>query len=184
MRIIAGLAKGTVLACPASGLRPTTDRIREAIFSSLGERIVGASVLDFFAGTGALGLEAVSRGAGDVTLIEQLPEALATIRKNVDAVSRNQGVSCRIAVVRGDVFARVKEFCLAQRRFDIIFADPPYGDMAQKLLSDGELPGLLRAEGRLVLESAARETVIAERPWQLIREAVYGDTRVSFYSRK
>jgi 16S rRNA (guanine966-N2)-methyltransferase len=183
MRINAGYAKGTPLACPRSGLRPTADRIREAIFSSLGDQIVGASVLDLFAGTGALGLEAASRGAREVTLVEKSRPALLVIEQNVSALTRNAGVTCRITVVRGEVFSKVREFGAAQRQFGLIFADPPYGDVAQELLDDLELPRLLRAGGRLILESAARDPLTVGAPWQLTREAVYGDTQISFLVR-
>lgn len=184
MRIIAGSAKGTPLTCPKSGVRPTTDRIRGAVFSSLGDRVIDATVLDLFAGSGGIGLEAASRGAREVTLVEQSPAALAVIEKNVGAVARNPDVTCRIAVVPGDVFGEITQFKRKGEKFGIIFADPPYSELSQRLLHDADLPALLVTGGLLVLELAAREVVMVGSPWQLSREARYGDTRVQFLARE
>lgn len=183
MRIIAGIAKGLPLAVPRSGVRPTADRIREAIFSSLGARVIGAGVLDLFAGTGAIGLEAASRGANSVLVVEQSRTALSAIEKNVAAFSKNPGAGCAINVARGDVFAKLRQLHVADQTFALIFADPPYGDVANQLLADAHLPMVLAADGLLILESGKRDAVSVETPWRLVREAVYGDTRVSNLAR-
>ena len=99
MRIIAGLAKGMTLTVPASGVRPTADRVRGAIFSSLGERVIGARVLDLFAGTGALGLEAASRGATALVFVENAPGALQSLRKNLEAFQRNGSKTCSFSII-------------------------------------------------------------------------------------
>ena len=120
-RIIAGEFGGRRLALPADPrVRPTADRVREAWMSILGERLAGARVLDLFAGSGALGLEALSRGAQRVTFVELSPASLAAIRANVGAL----GVADRVAVRRGDAMRFVAR--LGPGAFDLALADPPY----------------------------------------------------------
>jgi len=179
MRIIAGEAKGLTLFAPRDGVRPTADRIREAVFSSLGDRVVGARVLDLFAGTGALGLEAASRGAVAVTFVEKARPSLLALERNLAGYRQGRAVGCVFATVRGDVFPRLATLPAGQ--FDLVFADPPYGDAAQRLLEAGRLVPLLAGNGLLVLESAKRDPLTAGPAWQLAREAEYGDTRVSFF---
>jgi 16S rRNA (guanine966-N2)-methyltransferase len=183
MRIIAGAAKGMLLAVPRSGVRPTADRIREAIFSSLGERVIGATVLDLFAGTGALGLEAASRGAASVTFVEQSRVALTSLQKNLETFRKNRNVSCELMIMRADAFAQLRKVAGAGEKFSLIFADPPYGNAAQSLLDNSVLPGLLADGGLFVLESAKRDALSVPASSQLIRESVYGDTRVSFLAQ-
>jgi 16S rRNA (guanine966-N2)-methyltransferase len=171
MRIIAGLAKGMVLAAPKGDVRPTSDRVREAIFSSLGDRVVDAEVLDLYAGTGALGLEAASRGARSVTFVERSPDA---IRKNIETYRKN--AECEFEILRGDVLAHLKRL---SRHFSLIFADPPYamdpvGIM--EVVHDRLAPG-----GTFVLELSKRTKLDAGLLWKLDREAVYGDTRVCYF---
>ena len=199
MRIIAGIAKGMTLAAPRGDARPTSDRVREAIFSSLGERVVGATVLDLFAGSGALGLEAASRGASAVTFVENARASLDAIERNLESFRRNRGVNCEFRVLRADVFALLSRFAVlvgapfrarpgypdrGQKAAPtelspstLIFADPPYGETAQKLLA---LPLPLATGGVLVLESAKRDALMPGEAWNVKREAIYGDTRVSF----
>jgi len=120
-RIIAGEFGGRRLSLPADPrVRPTADRVREAWMSILGGRLAGARVLDLFAGSGALGLEALSRGAERVTFVELSPASLAAIRANVDAL----GVTDRVAVRRGDAMRFIAR--LAPGAFDLALADPPY----------------------------------------------------------
>jgi 16S rRNA (guanine966-N2)-methyltransferase len=184
MRIIAGLAKGMTLAAPRTGVRPTADRIREAVFSSLGARTVGARVLDLFAGTGALGLEAASRGAESVTFVEKARGALECLERNIEAFRRNREVTCTFRVARSTVELQLRALAVAGETYSLIFADPPYGDAAQELLRDATLPQLLASNGWLVLESAKRDALDAGTTWELVRGAVYGDTQVNFFRRK
>jgi len=179
MRIIAGLAKGMPLTSPPAGVRPTTDRIRGAIFSSLAARVAGADVLDLFAGTGALGLEAASRGAQSVVFVENDRAALPCLEKNIESFRRNRAVSCELTIVQEDVFAWLAS---EQRRFSLIFADPPYGEIAQHLLETVPLTQMLASDGLLVLESARRTELTIPAVWTVVRDAVYGDTRVSFFA--
>lgn len=175
MRIIAGIARGMVLAVPRGGpTRPTSDRVREALFSSLGARVVGATVLDLFAGTGALGLEAASRGARSVTFVEQARGALAALEKNVAAFRRVAAAGCPLEVIRGDV-----ERVMVPGNFALILADPPYEYEPVRVLDLVRQGGWLAAEGRLILESARRCVWVLPSGWFREREAVYGDTRLS-----
>jgi len=174
MRIIAGLARGLPLAVPrGDATRPTSDRVREAIFSSLGARVPGAAVLDLFAGTGALGLEAVSRGAQSVVFIEQARAALDCLAKNLAGLKPAPAAT----VVRGEV---LRELARLTGVFHLIFADPPYGTDFTPILEMVRQRGLLMADGLVVLESAKRDPVVLPAGWRLHREAVYGDTRVSY----
>ena len=180
MRVIAGIAKGMPLKAPHRGtVRPTSDRVREAIFSSLGERVPGATVLDLYAGTGALGIEAASRGAGSITFVEDAQPALKALRENLTAFRQGREISCDLTVVCADVRAELGKLVAEQRQFTLIFADPPYGKTAQQLLEREEWPHLLGKDGVLALESAKRDALAAGPSWRLLREADYGDTRVS-----
>jgi 16S rRNA (guanine966-N2)-methyltransferase len=183
MRIIAGIAKGMTLVAPRTGVRPTADRIRGAIFSSLGECVVGARVLDLYAGTGALGLEAASRGAGCVTFVEQERSALECLDKNIQTFKRSREVTCELSVARVAVDIQMRRLAASGETFTLIFADPPYGETAQELLRDEELPRLLASEGLLVLESAKRDALAVGASWERVRGSVYGDTQVNFLRR-
>jgi len=179
MRIIAGIARGLPLAVPRAGVRPTTDRIREAVFSSLGARVPGARVLDLFAGTGALGLEAASRGAAAVTFVEKARPSLIALERNLAAFRQGREIPSELRVIRGDAFAQLATLAAADR-FDLVLADPPYGDAAQRLVDDPRLPPILSADGLLVVESAVRDALVAGPAWREIRSADYGDTKVTF----
>ena len=183
MRIIAGIAKGMTLVVPRMGVRPTADRIRGAIFSSLGERVVGARVLDLFAGTGGLGLEAASRGAESVIFVECERSALECLDKNTQTFQRNREVTCALSVARIAVDIQIQRLVSSGETFTLIFADPPYGAMAQELLRDETLPRLLATEGLLVLESAKRDALTVDAPWERVRGSAYGDTQVNFLRR-
>jgi 16S rRNA (guanine966-N2)-methyltransferase len=175
MRIITGLARGMPLAVPRGvAVRPTSDRVREALFSSLGARVVGARVLDLFAGTGALGLEAASRGAQRVTFVEQARAVRAVLERNVTAFRQVAGAVCELEVV-GAAVERVR----LGGDFTLILADPPYGQAPEKLLELVRQRGWLATDGRLVLESARRQPWEVPSGWVREREAVYGDTRLS-----
>jgi 16S rRNA (guanine(966)-N(2))-methyltransferase RsmD len=123
MRIIAGAAGGTFLAIPKGpAIRPTPDKVKQAIFSSLGERIIGARVLDLYSGTGALGLEAVSRGATEALLVDESRFCVEAAAAN----ARKARLEEKVFVQRGDAIRSVEQFSREGQRFDIIFADPPY----------------------------------------------------------
>ena len=186
MRVIAGRAGGIPLQCPRHGdVRPTMDQVRAAIFSSLAERVEGAAVLDLFAGTGGLGIEALSRGAAAATFVEKDRRTLDCIRQNLAKARLEAGAE----VVCTDVFA----FCARQtrqgshRRYDLIFADPPYQtrdqpeDLASRLLANPDLSVLLAADGVFVLEKSPKSPlIIPPGTWETIRQKRYGTAEVVF----
>ena len=177
--MIAGSAGGLPLIVPKKGVRPTMDRVKGAIFSSLGHAIVGAKVLDLFAGTGALGIEALSRGAASAVFVEEDRQSIAAIEKNL-AKTKLRG-----RVRQADVFAFLRH-AGGTEMFNVIFADPPYektktGErFTEKLLASEALPQLLEPDGVLVLEKKPSEDLAEMKLWRLIRQKTYGATEVLF----
>jgi 16S rRNA (guanine966-N2)-methyltransferase len=159
------------------------DRVKAAIFSSLGERVIGARVLDLFAGTGALGIEALSRGACSVTFVENNRQAIATIERNL----AQTGLSGRIC--KQDVFAFLNRGSRAEVN-DLILADPPYeshdhGDnFTELLLQNDQLPRRLTTEGIFVLEKRPGEQLPPTDLWETVRQKTYGATETIFLQRK
>lgn len=189
MRVIAGNAGGHSLAVPSSVTRPTTDRVREALFSSLGDRVVDATILDLYAGSGALGIEAASRGAAEVVFVEQGDEACEVIRNNLDKTRLSHGDHPRWSVRH----TRVADFLRAdipRDRFDLVFADPPYArdhaarEELEALLANALLPAALRADGLLVLEAMDGEPIpLGDDPlWTSLRDRRYGRSRLHYLS--
>ena len=181
MRVIAGRAGGVRLTSPKTGVRPTMDRVKAAIFSSLGELVLGARVLDLFAGTGALGIEALSRGASSALFVEEDRQSIAAIEKNL-AQTGFQG-----AVRQQDVFSFLKSGAIGER-FQIVFADPPYEEMksgerfTDQLLANKTLPRLLEPAGLFVLEKRPSEQLPKSKLWNVRRQKTYGATEVLFLS--
>jgi len=181
MRIIAGSAGSIPLKVPRSLTRPTTDRVREAVFSVLGEKLAGARVLDLFAGSGSLGLEALSRGAAEATFVESNGPACTIISENV-AKSRLAGAR----VQRRDVLAFLST--AAKGHYDLVFADPPYARdeatlaLLTTLLTLPALAESLAPDGVFVLESFASVALPESPLWEVVREKIYGSTRVSYLS--
>ncbi len=181
MRIIAGRAGGIRLAVPPSGVRPTMDRVKAAIFSSLGDSVIGARVLDLFAGSGALGIEALSRGAASALFVDEDRQSIATIEKNLGKAH------FQARVRQQDVFDFLKHLSSGEK-FRIIFADPPYeraksGErFTEKLLNNGALPQLLEPDGIFVLEKRPGEELTKTKLWAVTREKTYGATQVLFLS--
>jgi 16S rRNA (guanine966-N2)-methyltransferase len=172
MRVVAGEFKGRRLHAPRGrGTRPTADKVREAVFSILGD-VAGLQVLDLYAGSGALGIEALSRGASEAVFVEADARAVAAIRRNLDPLP----VSA--AVHRRDVldFVRAPE----AGTYDLVFVDPPY-DSALRLAGplSGGLPSLLTDGARIVTESDKRSPLILDLP--LVLERTYGDTRIAVH---
>jgi len=180
MRVIAGSARGRPLRClDDRRIRPTQDRVKEAVFSSLAPRLPGSIVLDLFAGSGALGIEALSRGAQGAVFVEIDRQACVLIKGNLAACG--WPASPDIQVVHREAMRWLKG--RTGGGYDIIFADPPYNkgfeDSLLNVLSGGEL---LRAGGILVLESAARQELPENRGvLYLSKSKVYGDTKISYY---
>ncbi|MFD5866776.1 16S rRNA (guanine(966)-N(2))-methyltransferase RsmD [Agromyces sp. NPDC127015] len=177
-RIIAGSAGSLTLQVPRSGTRPTSDRVREAIFSALESRdaIDGARVLDLYAGSGALGLESASRGAGEVVLVERASAAAEICRRNADAVRRAaRGAGARVRVVQRAVAAYLEG---AAAGFDLVFIDPPYDLGEPALARDLELLAPLLAEDAIVV--VERSSRSPEPTWptgiEASRRRDYGET--------
>lgn len=177
MRVIAGSLKGRRLAPPTwDGLRPTSDRLRETLFDILGDRVAGASILDGFAGTGALGIEAVSRGAGHVVFVDADRRATRLIAENL----RRSGVGDRYAIIRATLHDAARRR-LRDRKFDLVLLDPPYDeeDLAGVLAVGA---GCLAADGLIVLEQARRRGPQAAGPGlERTRGVRSGDSMLSFY---
>jgi 16S rRNA (guanine966-N2)-methyltransferase len=173
MRVIAGAWKGRPLkAPPGRDTRPTADRVREALFSILGD-VDGLRVLDLFAGSGALGIEALSRGAAEAVFVDSGRAAGAAIKANLAAVGNPP------ATVRGvDVLTFLKR--PPERAFDLVFADPPYSSatrLGERL--SALLPGVLHEGSLTVTESDKRTPLDLKLP--LVDERVYGDTRIAIH---
>jgi len=178
MRVIAGRYKGRRLAAPRwSGLRPTSDRLRETLFNILAPRIEGARVLDGFAGTGALGIEALSRGAAHVTFVDRDRRAMALVAENLGRC----GVIEDYAMIRGGIEAVAR--AAVSRPFDLILLDPPY-DQADVRTTIETVERTLAGGGILVLEHPRRRPA-PESVGDLVRtrDVVSGDSALAFYVR-
>ena len=175
MRVVAGAYKGRRLHAPrGEGTRPTADRVREAVFSILAD-VEGARVLDLYAGSGALAIEALSRGAASAVLVERDPRAVEAIARNVEATGA-------AAVVRKrDVVAYLGSPAAGDDGpFDLVFADPPYSsaDRVAAPLTE-RLPAFLAEDARIVTESDKRMPLSLDLP--LARERTYGDVRIAVH---
>ena len=186
MRITGGQAARRILKVPKGlDVRPTPDLVKQAVFNSLGARVEGARVLELFAGSGALSLECLSRGAKSVICVEKS-------RRHADFVKRNAGAAGYGTILETrtqDVFPVMKQLAESGRQFDLIIADPPYGEknvnrrstsFAQQLLDDKNLPKLLASGGRFVLGHTKRDTLELMAPWQEVKLLKHGDTIMRF----
>ena len=179
MRIIAGALKGRVLAPVKGRTRPTAAKVREAIFNILGPVVLEAQVLDLFAGTGALGIEALSRGAVRAVFVEDHPEALKGLRRNLETL----GLLDRSLVLPLPVAAALRKLAAQGERFGLVFLDPPYGGgVAAATLAALAGSSLLLPQVRVVAEHSRRETLpelAGVLDLQVLRR--YGDTQVAIY---
>jgi 16S rRNA (guanine966-N2)-methyltransferase len=179
MKVIAGSAGGIRLAVPKHDVRPTMDRVKGAIFSSLGDAVIGARVLDLFAGSGALGIEALSRGASSAVFVEQDRQSVETIKMNL----RQTKLTGRVR--QQDVFAFLQHASTPEI-FQIIFADPPYEitnhgqRYTEKILTNHTLPELLDRGGVFVLEKRPGEVLPETKYWRVVRQKRYGATEIFF----
>jgi 16S rRNA (guanine966-N2)-methyltransferase len=175
MRVIAGRWRGRRLTAPAgAATRPTSDRTREALFSILGERVANARVLDLFAGSGALGIEALSRGAAEATFVDSAPAAIRAVRANLAAVG------ARAEVRRSDARRFLGGASAAARQYDLVFLDPPYrlaGDLGGALTA--ALPAVLAPGAAVIAESDRRAPLELGLP--LVDERRYGDTLIRIH---
>jgi len=153
------------------------EMVRGAIFSALGERVIDAQVLDLFSGSGAFGIEALTRGAAAATFVDDHPKAIAAIKANLEKTR------LEAAVVRSDVFRFLEK---TDQTFDLIFADPPYSkhpkdpDLAAQLIASNALKKHLAADGLVVLEKTSGGLRLEAHGWTAIRDKIYGSTQVLF----
>lgn len=190
MRIIGGIAAGRLLKVPHGlAVRPTPDIVKQAIFNRLGPRVDGARVLELFAGSGALGLECLSRGATAVVAVEKSSRHAAFIRGNLtDAQLPGERFELRTQ----DVFPAIHQLAAAGQSFDLILADPPFGEknvgrrstsQSQALLDEPMLPGLLTDAGVFVLGHTHRDTLTITPAWREVKQLRHGDSVMTFLEK-
>lgn len=180
MNIIGGIYKGRVIDMPrGDDIRPTSNKVREALFSILGGKVPEADVLDLFAGSGSLGLEALSRGAQSAVFVENNAKCAAVIRRNINSLE----VSGKAKVIQLNVPQAIKK--ISKSKFDLIFMDPPYfKDWVKKILIIISQYDILRGLGLCVFEHHKKEMVPEEAEGLVrFRQTRYGDTVLSFYRR-
>jgi 16S rRNA (guanine(966)-N(2))-methyltransferase RsmD len=180
LRVIAGAFKGRRLKTPAwEGVRPTSDKLRETLFNILAPRIAGARVLDVYAGTGAVGIEALSRGAAHVTFVERDRRAAALIAANLAMCRVEQGYT----IEYGDAAAVLRRMPEADA-FDLVLLDPPY-DADPEMLADtlSEAARRTTAAGLIVLERASRREPVIPDGLDRVRDVVSGDSALTFLRR-
>jgi 16S rRNA (guanine966-N2)-methyltransferase len=186
MRITGGNAARRILKTPKGlAVRPTPDLVKQAVFNSLGARVVGARVLELFAGTGALSLECLSRGAASALCIEKSHKHAGFIQQNAAALP---GANLQVRIQ--DVFTALAQLAQPGQQFDLILADPPYGEknighrstsFAQQLLDNPHLPGLLAPGGRFILGHTKRDTLEIVEPWREVKLLKHGDSVMRFF---
>lgn len=183
MRIIAGTFRSRVLEAPAGlATRPTSDRLRETLFNVLAPRIVSAKFLDLFAGSGAVGIESLSRNAAHVTFVERAPAALKVLRKNLDTL----GISQNFSIQSSSVSSFLRKPPPGRSSYDLVFLDPPY-DAAEEYASAlgllGSASAGLLAPGALVIAEHRKKERLSEQYGSLSRTRLLeqGDAALSFY---
>lgn len=181
MRVISGTVGSRHIKVPGSVARPSTDRLREALFSILSQRVESAVVLDLFAGSGALGLECLSRGASSCTFVDDSREAQQVIKRNLRELDLAGG-----RVVGGDVFRVLQG---DRSAYDLVFADPPYckrsedTDFVEQLMTSEHLPRLLTEDGLLVVEDPPSNKRSEYEGWKLLDQRQYGSCGILFYQK-
>jgi 16S rRNA (guanine966-N2)-methyltransferase len=181
MRVIAGNARGTRLGRVPAGVRPVSDRVREGVFSSLGGRLEGARVLDLYAGTGALGIEALSRGAEAAVFVDASPAAVTAVRDNLARTALED----RTTVHRSDVRRFLERTPADPEGFDLVFLDPPYesgGSELDPVLELLDVKPLLREGFTVVLSRGSRSSKdVIPLHWAVARRLSYGDSVVMLF---
>ena len=191
MRIIGGKSGGRILKVPKGfDVRPTPDLVKQAIFNSLGPRVHGATVLELFGGSGALSLESLSRGTAAAVIVEKSGRTARMIRENFESLEIQPN---QLELRAQDAFVAIAQMTQAGRKFDLIFADPPYGEknvgkrsesFAQKLLDDPNLPALLIESGLFVLGHSKRDTLDFPAGWHERKILKHGDSNIRILERK
>lgn len=187
MRIIGGSSGRRILKVPHGlAVRPTPDLVKQAVFNSLGGRVRGARVLELFAGSGALGFECLSRGAARVVSVEKSDRHAHYIRTNLRAAALPVE---RFELRTQDAFTALRQLAAEGPQFDLVLADPPFGEknagrrsqsFSQRLLDDPSLPRLLAAGGLMVLGHARRDALTVPPPWRELKSLRHGDSVMTF----
>ena len=190
MRIIGGKDSGKILAAPKGlGIRPTSDRVREAIFNRLSPRIPNARVLDLFSGTGSLGLECLSRGAATVLSVENSNQHLRFIKKNIRSCRYQP---CQIQIRHACAFKTIRDLAIHAETFGIILADPPYGpkttknrseSLSQQLADDSNLPQIASPYAVVVIGHATRDKIEIPQHWAIEKTQQHGDATIHWLKR-
>ena len=180
MKILAGNLRGRTIAFKANPkLRPTSDKVRQAVFNRLQGQVEGRRVLDLFSGTGALGIESLSLGAGSAIFVELDPSRSKKIRSNLELL----GLKERTKVLSMDALAAIQRFSAEQEIFDLIFLDPPYEKgLAVKTLEALSEASIFSKDALIVAETRKSETLpVNVGPLQCLKDKLYGDTRIGVY---
>jgi 16S rRNA (guanine966-N2)-methyltransferase len=180
MRVIAGKAKGHRLKAPTTGTRPMADRMRESLFSALGD-LTGVRVLDLYAGSGSLGLEALSRGAVHATFVENARDAIVKLEQNIDAT----GFHGNADVVWADVGSTLGR--PAMERVDLIFLDPPYSMSPGAVRADLEalvMGGFIADDGRVVVHRPAKESALQPLGLAAVWERDFGQSHLYVFAHE
>ncbi len=194
MRIIAGTLRSRLLEMPNDRfVRPTQDKVRESVFNIIGGYPDGATVLDLFAGSGAYGLEAISRGANSVLFVDNNVNSIKAIRHNIEGLSLEN----QTKVVKADVLKLIPKLYTNKYNYDLVFLDPPYWkemfiskdgekvvSMAKKTLIMLDEYDILMPSGLIVAEHHLKDDLGALKTLELKKSAIYGDTKVSFFKKK
>lgn len=180
MRVITGIAKGRRLKAPKGmDTRPTADRAKEALFNIIGTRVIDANFLDLFAGTGAIGIEALSRGAGRTVFVERSPKAVKVISENLELTRLIDNTE--ILVLESD--KAIDKLASRGEKFDIIFVDPPYRKGLERASLEKISQSTLLSTGGLVITESSKLDIPPEQVGRFLlkRQGKYGDTVLSFY---
>jgi 16S rRNA (guanine966-N2)-methyltransferase len=188
MRVTGGAVRGRIIKVPKGfAVRPTPDMMRQAMFNSLGASVCGTRVLELFAGSGALSLECMSRGAVSSTCVEKSRYHATILRSNWESC----GFKCQSLALRvQDAYAALGQLAALGEQFDLVLADPPYGEknqdvrsqsFAQKLLDTPSLKQLLSQDGTFILGHPCRETLTVELPWKEVKKLRHGDNVMRFF---
>ena len=185
MRVTGGILRGRRILVPKRDVRPTQDKVREALFSILGPRVFGVRFLDAFAGSGAVGIEAWSRGASQVCWVESDPKTVQVIQSNNETLCDLEG-----EVVQADAWRYLKK-SIERDPFDIVFLDPPYDcfsettdetqSMVGRLLEAVQSGGILASSGIVLIEQPGGTPLAELEDWEVVQDRRYGTTTIRFY---
>ena len=180
MRVISGCAKGHKLVAPQGiNTRPTTDRIKETLFNVISADVYGSKVLDIFCGSGAIGIEALSRNARISYFIDNDDEALNVLEQNLVHTKLKE----KAIIIKSDAVEAIRKLGLKEEKFDIVFLDPPYAsDLYLSVLESVLKEGILSKEGIIIVEQSSKDDIPLINGLKLIKEKKFGTTKMSFWS--